>query len=422
MKSIFLIIAVLLAVSLNAQEQNRDTGLDIMLVRGEYENVIDTCLKILSEDSLNAEIWFKLGLAYQNILKDEQALSSFARAVSLKPDNRNYNFMLAKGYYNKGKNKLAEPLFSKLYSNDTLNWVYAFYLTSIYMQSSRFDESIWIYNRFLQNDSANYILLDKKGYAMLKKEAYDSSRVLYEKSLKLNPQNISAIKNLAFLYAAAGRKDTAIYILSRAIDYDTTDMDLYVRRAQLYYSINYNKRALLDYLVILASGDSTELYLKRAGIGYCNNLQAKLAIKYLLIAYQKDSSDYETCSYLGQSYYNLREMKRSIYYYKRVIKILSPINIQTGLSYILLAESLKGDGQYKEAVDAYLKAQQLKPDPNLYMIIANIYDEQFDDKKNALKYYQLFLSNIKTAGGTFSADYLDSIKKRIEFLKENQGK
>jgi tetratricopeptide (TPR) repeat protein len=393
-----------------------------MLVRGEYENVIDTCLKILPYDSLNPEIWYKLGLAYQNILKDEQALSSFARAVSLKPDNRNYNFMLAKGYYNKGKSKLAEPLFSKLYSIDTLNWVYAFYLTSIYMQDNRYNESIRIYDRFIRNDSSDYVYLDKKGFALLKKEEYDSALIMYERSLKLKPDNTSAIKNLAFLYSAANMKDTAVYILSRAIEIDPTDMDIYARRAQIQYARNYTKRAMDDYLVILASGDSSELYLRRVGIGYCNNLQQNLAIKYLMLAYIKDSSQSETCSYLGQSFYKLNNMKRSIYYYEKVLKYLSPYQQTTRLTYILLAESLKGDGQYKNALNNYLKAQQIKPDPNIYMIMANIYDEQLDDKKNALRYYQLYLDNLKTAGGMVTPGYLDSIKKRMEYLKENQGK
>jgi len=393
-----------------------------MLMQGEYEKVIDSCKQILLTDSLDAEIYFKLGTALQSTLMDEQALSAFQKAVSLDSANRNYNFILAKSYYSKSKNRLAEPLFSNLYGNDTLNWVYAYYLTSIYMQENRFDESIKIYDRFLKKDSANYAFHDRKGFALLKKGVYDSARIMYEESLQLKPDNTSAIKNLAFLYAEDNRRDTAVYILTEGIKIDPSDMDLYVRRAQLNYSRNYNKRALDDYLVILASGDSTELYLKRAGIGYCNNLQQYHAIKYLLLAYKIDSSDYETCSYLGQSYYKLRDMKRSIYFYEKVLKILAPITNQTRLSQILLAESLKEDGQYREALNTYLKAQQIKPDPNIYMIMANIYDEQFNDKKSALRYYQLYLDNLKSGGGMVSREYLDAIMKRMEYLKEEMAR
>jgi len=133
-------------------------------------------------------------------------------------------------------------------------------------------------------------------------------------------------------------------------------------------------------------------------------------------------SDYVTCCYLGHAFYKLRSIKRSIYFYEKVLKILAPITNQTRLSQILLAESLKEDGQYREALNTYLKAQQIKPDPNIYMIMANIYDEQFNDKKSALRYYQLYLDNLKSGGGMVSREYLDAIMKRMEYLKEEMAR
>ncbi len=189
----------------------------------------------------------------------------------------------------------------------------------------------------------------------------------------------------------------------------------------MYYSKHYTKRALDDYLVVLASGDSSKLYLKRIGIGYCNNLQPEEGIRYLLKAYRKDSSDYETCSYLGQSYYNLKDMKKSIYYYDKVISILTPVSKQLGLTYILYAESQKGGGMYKEAVKSYLKSLDLKPDPNIYMIVGNICDEKLNDRGNAIYYYQKFLDNLNDSRMTFTREYLDTVRERLEYLKANPG-
>jgi len=310
----------------------------------------------------------------------------------------------------------------KLCSIDSLNWVYAYYLTSIFMQSAKFDEAINIYKRFVKKDSTNYAYLDKIAFAYLKKEDFEYATELYNKSLSINNRNLTAIKNLAYLYSAVMRPDTAIQLLTRGIETDSSDMDLYIRRAQLNYSLNYTKRALDDYLVILSSGDSSKLYLKRIGIGYCNNLQPEEGIKYLLKAYEKDPSDYETCSYLGQSYYKLKDMKSSIYYYDRVIKILKPVYTQLGLTYILYAESQKGNEMYKDAIASYLKAQGIKPDPNIYMIIANLYDEKFNDKKNAICYYQKFLDNLKDARMNFTPEYAETIKMRLAYLQMNPTK
>ncbi len=407
---------------LAGQELSITQKLDLMLMQGRYENVIDTCKQIQVYDKTDPAIYFRSGLAYNNMLDGDRSLENFYQAYRLDPYNKIYSFMLAKAYYGKEKYKPAEQLFHQLSSIDSMNWVYASYLTSIYMLYKRYDEAIDIYRRFLKNDSTNYMYLDKIGFASLKKGDHEYATYLYTKSLSLNDKNLTAIKNLAYLYSANRQSDTAIAILTRGIGIDSADMSLYSMRAQLYFSKNYTKRALDDYLVILSSGDSSEINLKRAGIGYCNNLQPQIAINYLMEAYKIDSSDYETCSYLGQSYFNLKEMGRSIYYYKKVINILSPIYKQLGLSYTLLAESQKGNGMYRDAITSFLHAQAINDNPNIYMIIANLYDEQLNDSKNAIKYYQAFLDNIKRTGGTFSAKYLDSIKERLEFLKTDPDK
>jgi len=392
--------------------------IDLLIIRGENYKVIDTCRQILTTDSLNSEIWYKMGLAYQNLMSEENSFRCFSRASELAPANNRYTFMVAKGYYTKDKPALAKPYLLKITAADSLNWAYSHYLTSILMQEQNFDDAIKIYRRFYNQDSSNYFYLDKIGFATLKKGDTDEAKELYSRSLELNKKNVSAMKNLAYIFTMENKVDTAVKILTKAISTEPDDMDLFVRRASLYFATNNNKRALNDYLKILSSGDSSVLFLKRAGIGYQNNLQPKEAIKYLLLAYSKDSNDYETASLIGQNYYLQTQFKKSIYYYKRVTKILTPSVGQLGIATIMLAESQNGAGLYQDAISSYLTAIKTSSDPNLYMIIANLYDEQLKDVPKALYYYDLFLTSIKKASkpGVSSA-YVESIKKRVEFLK-----
>ncbi len=403
-----------------AQKVTDYSKIDIMLIRGEYDRAIDTCKSILATDSLNSGLYYKIGLAYQNFVPDDKSFDYFLKAATISPDNNQYNFMLAKSYFNRGKMKQAMTLLQKLCASDSMNWNYAYYLTSIYMQEGRFDESLNIYKRFYNKDSTNYVILDKIGFALIKKKEFEPAIELFSKSLDINGKNINAIKNLSYLYASTYRIDTAVQLLTRGIKIDPGDMDLYARRAALNFAVNYTKRALDDYLVILSSGDSSVLYLKRAGIGYSNNLQPKEAVKYLLMAYQKDSGDYEVSSYLGLNFNKLKDYGKSAYYYKHIIKTLNPVMQQLGMTYILLAEELKSDSKYKEAITYYLKGQEIRPDMNINMIIANIYDEKLDDIPKAIYYYQLFLGSVKNSKMTFKPDYVESIRKRFEYLKEKQ--
>ena len=419
---IFLLLLIVFVITpLAAQNKPVNSEIDLMLMQGDYWKAIDTCKQILLYDSLNPEIHYKLGIAYQTTLEDDLSLKCFYQAASLSPENRVYNFSLAKAYYASDKIKQAEPVFKRLCETDSTNWLYAYYLTAIYMQSYRYDEAIDIYEKFLLRDSLNTLYIDKIAFAHLKKENFGYAMALYNKSLSINENNIPAIKNLAYLYTLEMRSDTSIQLLTRALAIDSSDIDLYIRRAALYYSKHYTKRALDDYLAAVASGDSSKLYLKRIGIGYCNNLQPEEAIRYLLIAYRKDSADYEISSYLGQSYYNLQDMKKSIFYYDKVIDILTPVSKQLGLTYILYAESQKGEGMYKESIRSYLKSLDLKPDPNIYMIVGNICDEKLNERGNAIYYYQKFLDNLKDSRMTFTREYLDTVRDRLEYLKANPG-
>jgi tetratricopeptide (TPR) repeat protein len=445
-----LFCTILFSVPVAGQTKADYSKIDIMLIHGEYNRVIDTCRLILSADSLNSEIYFRMGLAHQNILPDDKSLEFFQKAFALAPENKEYKFMVAKGLLIKNKNKEAKPLLQDLYASDSLNWSYAYYLTSIYMQEGKYPESIEIYNRFYQKDSTNYIYLDKLGFANLRYGYISDAIDLFNKSLAINKNNSNAIKNLAYLYSVTHRIDTAIILLTRAIVTDPTDIDLFERRAALYFSTNNNKRALNDYLKIIGSGDSSVLYLKRAGIGYTNNFQPAEGNVFLLLANKKDSTDGQVLNILAENYKKLHNLKKSEEYYNKLVRLLVPFSETLEFTYVNLAEEYKSGGEYNKAIEFYLKGQRMGPDMNINMIIANIYDENIKNIPKAIHYYQLFLDGLRedrinevlkdvkpdSAAFTtsdyriiqennrpetfFSPEYIKAVKSRLEFLKEKE--
>lgn len=418
---VMILAAAIFCYNASGQTKHDYSKIDIMLVRGEYKKAIDTCTLVLATDSLNAEMYYKMGLAYQNLLPDDKSFDCFQMAAAISTDNNLYKYMVAKGLFGKGKYNQAKPLFKNLSEADTMNWSYAYYLTSINIQEAKYDESLEIYNRFYINDSTNYIFTDKIGFALLRKGDFAGAEDMFSKSLAINDKNINALKNISYLYANTHRIDTAIQLLTRGITIDPSDIDLYARRAALYFSKNYTKRALNDYLKILASGDTTFLYLKRSGIGYSNNLQPKEAIRYLLLANKKDSTEFETLTYIARNYHKLNDFKNSALYYLKIIKVLTPITFQLGYTYVNLAEEQKADSLYTEAIDNFLKGQKLGPDMNIDMIVANIYDQNLRDFPKAIYYYQKFLDNYKKSRMPFTPDYIATIEKRLEYLKQKQA-
>jgi len=91
----------------------------------KYDKAVECYKKIISLDSRNYRAWYSLGVAYHNLQKIEEALSSYVEALKIKP---NHAFC----YYNMGliyeihKEDLEKAL--KLYEkalNYDANFVYA---------------------------------------------------------------------------------------------------------------------------------------------------------------------------------------------------------------------------------------------------------------------------------------------------------
>lgn len=118
-------------------------------------------------------------------------------------------------------------------------------------------------------------------------------------------------------------------------------------------------------------------------------------------------------------YKTINDLKKSAYYYQSIIRNFNPMLKQLSYSHVSLAEILKTEGIYKEAVDSYLLGQKLSADMNIDMIVANLYDEKINDIPKALYYYQLFMDANKN-NKRYSKKYIEKIQARIDYLKEKQ--
>lgn len=427
MKPVFIFL-LLLSVSISplaAQSTNTGYSLDMMLINGQYDKVIDTCRVILENGNNNIVVIYKMGIAYEYMMQTDSAISCFTKASELDPDNPAYTFHLAKGYFLKEDFKKAEPLFKELNSADPLRWLYGLYLTNIYMSEKKFQDAIEILLKFSEKNPENCNFLDRIALAYLKDGDFLNAIGYYNMSLSLNQKNPQAVSNLAFLYTSIGDSEKALSILDRAISADSTDTDLSARRGQIYYSrdsVKYYKLGLRDYLRVLKLGDSSFYYLKMAGYGYYRLGEFNNAIKYLKYAYKVDTADYNTNLLLGKSYQEIKIFSNSIYYSKKAIEILDDYQKEYEKSYNIMAKSLENRGLYKQAANGYLQSLGSRFDPDIVLLVANIYDEKLKDRENAIINYQKLFDNISVTKKFYTPDYIARIKSRLDWLKNNPAK
>ena len=158
------------------------------------------------------------------------------------------------------------------------------------------------------------------------------------------------------------------------------------------------------------------------GIGLLYNRQNIDALSYFKAAYNKDSGDFEIPSYLGQVYYNLKQYKKSIRYYNKVLELLSIFLKQADYTHILIADSYKDSSLFKDAITRYTISFNNKYTARICMTLAHIYDKELKNYDKAIYYYQLFLNNPGKNEFSLGPVYIQNVKKRLDYLVEQKKK
>jgi tetratricopeptide (TPR) repeat protein len=213
----------------------------------EKTDRIDRALKYLKKaqevDERNALTYFNLGVLYEKMEKSEEALKAYKRSLDL--DGANYSTLLFSGLLNKkmhryeaalknltratelngedaapfralgviydklGENDRAELAFSRAVELDKsdLDSKINLAISKIRKNSEIQAEELLIEakEKLLQNDPHLPRLLGVLGWAQLELGKYDLAEKSLKESLKLNPVNSAAHRNLGLLFERTGR-------------------------------------------------------------------------------------------------------------------------------------------------------------------------------------------------------------------------
>ena len=258
---------------------------------------------------------------------------------------------------------------------------------------------------------------------LMKKGDHDLAMEIFYDALEIEEKDVAVMRNLAYIYTMRAEYDTALVFLGEGIKYEPDNKSIYASRAEINFALNYKKRAMDDYLSILAMGDTTLMYLKRIGIGYSYNLQFDKAAEFFERALLLDPKDYEICAYLGQAYQKEDEYEKSEFYYNMAIDLLYPSHRQMLSTMGTLASMQLTEGDITKALENYKKSLNSSFNLTVIMQIANIYDAKLNDRDNAIKYYEMFLDEDHYrdyTDHTYPDNYNESVQARLDYLKRQE--
>jgi type IV pilus assembly protein PilF len=222
-------------------------------------SLVVSCASTSMESRRQASAHYKIGVAYLNENKIQQAFVEFHRAYDLNPHDKEvlnaigivYLLHLdepAKAVEYFGKAADEDPDYSEAYNN----------LGYAYQKMGKFEKAIAYYEKALSNPL--YPTAEKAytnmGYSYYRLGRYDTALRAFKEALKRSPDLVPAYLGLALCYNAMGRYGEASTAMTQAIktdpaykgNRDTAIQDLQRKKLS---ATGFEEQDIRDYLEIL---------------------------------------------------------------------------------------------------------------------------------------------------------------------------
>lgn len=426
--SIIIFSSVLLTISFIAkgQELNNLEELNIQLAKGNNQTVINLANKYLSQNKQDDEIYYIVGLAYQNQAQYEKALKAFLNAYKINNDDFRFIKSIGACNYSLGNMQKAKVFYKMALKKSPDDITVLNALGKIYLIKDNFKKAISIYKHLYKLDTANSYFCHQMGKAYSGVDSTLLAISFLTEAFNLNNSNIGTIFLLNQLLVTNSAYEKSIKILSRGIELDSTNSGLYRRRANTFYLTQYYTSAAKDYFKAVQNGDKSGFVIKQLGMSHFKSDNFEAAAEYLLYAHQLDTADYESCYYLGLAYSNSYQAEKGNQYLKKSIDLLKPNPVTMANLYNAMAKNYIKTEKYNEALNVYDKQLEYSKNPLIYYQKGLVYDRRLNEKEKALVDYNTFLqktANSKNENAIRIREYINElitrIKEDLHFAKTN---
>jgi tetratricopeptide (TPR) repeat protein len=377
---IFLAICFLTSRIIFSQE-----NYEILYVKGDYDKILQESKDLNNPDDYywNSLILDKQGCTLKSIDLLNSGLSKYANNQEL--EKLLIDCLYKTGQFSKARNLLSNYL--------DVPDMFVKYINILEFEGE-YSVAINLMNYKIKTDSSNLELLSLLSDCYNQIDSMNASIQVLEKLVLQNPNDQKNLYKLANLYLGNKEFTKAIKVCDHVLVNDT--MNKKFLRIKAIASFNNEKYdvAAKCFGVLLEQGDSGKFILKHLGVSEFKNSLFKQSKEHLLMAYKIDSNDFETNYFLGKAFLNSPSPEAGLFYLDRVDSLLQPDPKIISTLYYDKQSIYSAIGKYEEALKSYEMAYQYNPKPEYIFYIASLYQNKLDNKKKALEYYELFLSQL----------------------------
>ena len=291
--------------------------------------------------------YYRIGLAQLQLQNYPKAIESFTWAYNLGLHTNNVRMGRAKAYmlnkeYDNALRDYDKVLDKEMNAAALLNKAIIHYRLDNYLEAvngfsdalelGEYDPEIFLYRAHCYRElkKPGLALSDYKHYISYKNDAhilylisrietsrgsYDTALYYISKAIKLKPKDVHYYDQRAWVYVHLNEYEKAINDLDYVESIVPKDVLHFVERGTVYHHLNHYEMAIRDFdKAIALSPSNTNYYMLKSAsemaIGY-----HKAAIKTLSRVIMIDSSLIEAYLFIGDSYYELKNLNLAEQYY-----------------------------------------------------------------------------------------------------------
>lgn len=342
--------------------------------KGKFRDAVFYGKKILRKNNQNTDMHLLMGEAFRNLGDFEKARNHFTRVIDADKKNIQARYGLSMILWQ--QNNFAEMMkeLNRIISFDPEDGIAGYYI-ALCMHKLEYPakETVEIIQSELHRNGPDIHLFNALGYEYIRCDLSDLSAKWFEKSLKLKPDNIEALKGLVDVAILNNDHPRLRKAYESYFDVEPGDTDL--RRDYIQFLMNehdYN-RAAAQILSAIPFEKNDKIFTRLLAICYRKKedyREASLVYRQLL---RRDSENVEYLRGLSYCYNKLGNAKNAVFFLERSQKATAS-SPDLLLVYGVL---LHKNGDFEKALSIFRKVLDIsKNDWRAFKNIGMVYKER----------------------------------------------
>jgi len=381
-----------------AQNTPAKNNIEMLLLTGDYNNAVAAIKTALKTEPGNADLYYKLGLAYKKLSRPANSASALEICLKIDSANAPASLLLADTYQTLGINDKAFNIYRTIYDADSSNLTAGLNIGSMFIDNEDYAGALNIYRRVSRLDSLNGFIFRQIGFCYSKMDSLPRAMVYFLKAVNINNNDLNSFRQLINTYIKMGAFNAAEAAVLMKMRRDTLNPLLNKLIGEAYFGLKNYSKAAHCYQIAANGGDSTAYTFSKLGVSYfllagesdsakpeIRDSCYRLSREALEKSVKKENSAVN-CYFLAMTNQRLKEYEASIDYFDGAVKLIVP-NIMHDL-YVHQSESFVSLKLYLNAIEALKAALFYKKDDYALMLgIADLYEKELQDYPNAIGFY-----------------------------------